>query len=244
MALVTAMGFDYVPGDMIAAITCEGAGPLDEVRLAYWTEGFGASRGTTISAVGQIGGEDLEWRDGRLQPGPRSVRRPAFDFPAPAGHQRMVSYPAGEHFTVPRHVETRNVRTTLSASTVAPHPKLGATVPVVMPALRFALGTRARGLIEKAVARMPEGPSEDLRRRARFVIVCEATGASGSRRGVIRGVDVYGLTAVTTVEGALRCAAPGYSKSGALAPSEAFDPRDFLAALAHFGVSYEAPQSA
>jgi hypothetical protein len=71
------------------------------------------------------------------------------------------------------------------------------------------------------------------------VIVCEASGASGKRRGVIRGVDVYGLTAVATVEGALRCAAPDYSKSGALAPSEAFDPRDFLDAIAHFDLSYE-----
>ena len=239
MALVTAMGFDYVPGDMIAAITCEGAGPLDEVRLAYWVESFGPSRGTTISAVGQIGAEELEWRDGRLQQGSRAIRRPTVDFPAPAGSQRMVSYPAGEHFTVPRHVETRNVRTSLSASTVAPHPKLGATVPLTMPALRFALKTRARGLVDKAIAKMPEGPSEEVRRRARFVIVCEATGSSGSRRGVIRGVDVYGLTAYATVEGALRCATPGYAKSGALAPSEAFDPRDFLAAVADFGVSYE-----
>ena len=167
------------------------------------------------------------------------MRRPTFDFAAPPGRQRMVSYPAGENMTVPRHVETRNVRTTLSASTVALHPKLGATVAVMMPALRFALGTRARGLVEKAIARMPEGPSEEQRRRARFVIVCEASGAAGTQRGVIRGVDVYGLTAVTTVEGALRCAAPGYERTGALAPSEAFDPRDFLAAIAHFGVAYE-----
>jgi short subunit dehydrogenase-like uncharacterized protein len=239
VALVTAMGFDYVPGDMVAALTCEDAGPLDEVRLAYWTESFGPSRGTTISAVGQIGSEELEWRDGRLQTGSKSVRRPTVDFPAPAGRQRMVAYPAGEHFTVPRHIDTRNVRTSLSASTVAPHPKLGATVPFTMPAIRFALRTRAKGMVDKAIAKMPEGPSEEERRRARFVIVCEAVGASARRRGVIRGVDVYGLTAFATVEGALRCAAPRYEPTGALAPSQAFDPREFLAALAEFGVSYE-----
>jgi short subunit dehydrogenase-like uncharacterized protein len=239
VALVTAMGFDYVPGDMIAALVCEGGEQYDEVSLAYWTESFGPSRGTTISAVGQIGGEELEWRDGRLQVAARTVRRPSVNFPAPAGHQRMVAYPAGEHFTVPRHVKARNVRTSLSASTVAPHPKLGATVPLTMPALRFALGTRMKGLVEKAIARMPEGPSESDRRRARFVIVCEARDGSTIRKGVIRGVDVYGLTAVTTVEGALRCASPGYDRSGALAPSEAFDARDFLASLEDAGVSYE-----
>lgn len=241
IALVTAMGFDYLPGDMIAALTCEGAGALDEVVLAYWTESFGASRGTTLSAVGQISGSDVEWRGGRLVPAPQTIRRPSFEFPAPIGRQRMVRYPAGEQLTVPRHIDTANVRTLLSASTVAPHPKLGATVPVVMPALRFALRTPARGLIEKAIARMPDGPSEELRRRSRFVIVCEANGPAGRRRGVIRGSDVYGLTAVTIVEGALRCAAPGYEESGALAPSEAFDPRDFLASVAATGLEYELP---
>jgi hypothetical protein len=55
---------------------------------------------------------------------------------------------------------------------------------------------------------------------------------------------VYGLTAVATVEGALRCAAPGYDRTGALAPSQAFDPREFLAAIEHFGVSYETDSAA
>ena len=45
-ALVPAMGFDYVPGDMIAALTAAGMGPLQEVVLAYSVRGFGASRGT------------------------------------------------------------------------------------------------------------------------------------------------------------------------------------------------------
>src|SRR3954451_11540607 len=35
VALVTAMGFDYVPGDMIASLTA-GSEPVDEVVLAYW----------------------------------------------------------------------------------------------------------------------------------------------------------------------------------------------------------------
>jgi hypothetical protein len=50
---------------------------------------------------------------------------------------------------------------------------------------------------------------------------------------------VYELTARTTVEGALRCAEPGYKQSGALAPSQAFDPGDFLDSLGGAGVEYE-----
>src|SRR5215212_1389362 len=68
VALVTAMGFDYVPGDMIAALTA-GSGPVDEVALAYWVKGFGPTRGTALSALGMMGGGDVEWRAGELAPG-------------------------------------------------------------------------------------------------------------------------------------------------------------------------------
>ena len=59
VALVTAMGFDYVPGDMIAALTAEGMGPLDEIVLAYAVRGFGATRGTALSALGMMAGGDV-----------------------------------------------------------------------------------------------------------------------------------------------------------------------------------------
>ena len=81
--------------------------------------------------------------------------------------------------------------------------------------------------------RLPEGPEPDARKAASFMIVCEARPAGGGapRRGVISGTDVYGLTAVTIAEGALRLAAEGYGERGALAPSEAFDPAGFLDSL-------------
>jgi short subunit dehydrogenase-like uncharacterized protein len=238
VALITAMGFDYVPGDMIAALTAEGMGPLDEVLLAYAPRGFGASRGTAKSAIGMLAGGDVEWRDGTLVSASQRLGRGSFAFDPPIGRQRMVRYPAGEQITVPRHVATRNVRTMLTAATVVPHERLAPLAGLAAP-LQLALRTPARRLISKAVERMPEGPSPEARRRARFEVVCEATAGSRRRRGVVEGSDVYRLTAVTTVEAALRCAAPGYARSGALAPSQAFDPRDFLDSLAAAGLSYE-----
>jgi hypothetical protein len=92
---------------------------------------------------------------------------------------------------------------------------------------------------EAAISRLPEGPGETARRHARFTVVCEARQGSRLRRGIVRGADPYGLTARTTVEGALLCAAPGFQEAGALAPSEAFDPRRFLGALAEFGLHHE-----
>src|SRR3954449_8076714 len=138
LALVTAMGFDYVPGDMIAALTA-GSEPVDEIVLAYWMKGFGPTRGTALSALGMMAGGDVEWRDGGLAPAPQSVGRGTWGFGGPIGRQRMVRYPAGEHITVPRHVQTPRVRTLLAASTAVPVP--GPAASLVMAPFQLALRT-------------------------------------------------------------------------------------------------------
>ena len=243
-ALVTAMGFDYVPGDMIASLTAEGMGPLDELALAYSVQHFQMTRGTTLSGIEMVSGGDLDYAEGRLQPADRSVSRGRFSFPAPVGMQPMVRYPAGEPITVPRHVDTRRVRMLLAASTVAPR---GAAplLPVLMPAIGAAMRTPLKNLAVRLVDRLPEGPDLEDRRGARWMIVCEASSTGGGkRRGLVSGPDVYGLTAVTTAEGALRMAAESYDRSGALAPSQAYDPADFLDSLADFGVTREVAEPA
>jgi short subunit dehydrogenase-like uncharacterized protein len=150
----------------------------------------------------------------------------------------MVRYPAGEHITVPRHVPVRTVRTSLSAATVVPRPLRGAA-RVVVPFTQGLALSPLRGLLLRAIDLLPEGPSEHARRAARFTIVCEARAGSTRRRGVIRGTDVYGLTARSLAAAARRCAAEGFDRRGALAPSQAFAPREFLPELADFGVSWE-----
>lgn len=239
ICLVTGMGFDYAPGDMIAALTAEGMGEVDEITLAYATRGFGVSRGTALSALGMLAAEDVEWREEALMPADRTLGRGTFTFPPPFGRQRMVRYPSGEHLTVPRHVSTRRVRTMLAASTTMPHPRLAAAAPVLMPVAALAARSPARRLIEAALSRLPEGPDPEGRRRARFMVVCEARQGTRRRRGVVSGPDVYGLTARTTVEAARRLAGPGFDRRGALAPAQAFDPREFLRSLSGFGVEYE-----
>ena len=239
VALVTGMGFDYAPGDMLAALTAEGLAPLDEIVLAYAVSGFGATRGTALSALGMMADHQVEWRDGELVSAGRGAGGGSWEFPDPIGRERMLRYPAGEHVTVPRHVETQRVRTLLTASTVIPLPLVPRAAPLVMPPIQVAMRTPVRRAVAALIPRLAEGPSEESRRRSRFTIVCEAHRGSRRRRGTATGRDLYGLTARMTAEGALRLAAPGYDRAGALAPSQAFDPRDFLDVLRDFGVDYE-----
>src|SRR2546423_8721466 len=93
VALVTAMGFDYAPGDMIAALTAEDMGPLDEVVLAYAVTGFGATRGTAVSALGIMAGGEMGGRDGELASPGRRVGGGRWEFPDAVGRQRLGGYP-------------------------------------------------------------------------------------------------------------------------------------------------------
>jgi short subunit dehydrogenase-like uncharacterized protein len=236
-ALVSGMGFDYAPGDLIAALTADGMGPLEEIVVAYCVHGFEPTHGTALSGLEIMRGGDVVWADGAWQPAPRSADGGRWRFPEPIGEQRMLRYPAGEQVTVPRHVETARVRTLLNGMVVPP--RLMPLAVIASPLLGLAMRTPLRRAMGALVRRLPGAPGEQSRTASRFTISCEARGKPGTRRGTVRGSDVYGLTAASLAHGALLCANPDYERSGALAPAQAFDPSSFLAALADFGVSVD-----
>ncbi len=236
-ALVSGMGFDYLPGDMIAALTAEGMGALEEIAIAYSVQGFTPTRGTALSALEIMRGGDVVWSDGEWQPAPRSADGGIWRFPAPIGEQRVLRYPAGEQITVPRHVDTARVRTMLSGMAVPPRltPLLVATTPLLGLAMRAG---PLRAATAALINRLPAAPSEEARKASRFVVSCEARAADRMRRGTVRGSDVYGLTAASLAQGAMLAASPGFDRAGALAPAQAFDPASFLTALSDF-LTYE-----
>lgn len=241
VAVVPAMGFDYVPGDLIAHLAARGHEPLAELVIAYAVEGFGATRGTLRSALEMLKGGDVVYRDGDWQPAGTGPLRASFAFPAPVGRQPVAQYPSGEVITAPRHVDTRRVTSLITSAAFAPHPALARAVPASLPAVSLACRTPLRHLLGAVIDRLPEGPSEGQRRRSRFTLVALARGEDGRvGRGAVSGSDVYGLTAATAVHGASLLAAPGYDRAGALSPASAFDAVAFLDALAEHGLSYEA----
>jgi short subunit dehydrogenase-like uncharacterized protein len=236
-ALVSGMGFDYAPGDLIAALTAEGMGPLEEIVVAYHVHGFEPTHGTALSGLEIMRGGDVVWSAGDWRAAPRSADGGRWVFPEPIGEQRMLRYPAGEQITVPRHIETARIRTLLDGMVVPP--RLMPLAVIFSPLLGLAMRTPLRRAMGALVQRLPAAPDEQSRKASRFTISCEARGKLGTRRGTVRGSDVYGLTAVALAHGALLCADPAFGGSGALAPAQAFDPGAFFAALADLGVSFE-----
>jgi len=199
--------------------------------------GFAPTHGTALSGLEIMRGGDVVWADGDWRPAPRSADGGRWHFPEPIGEQRMLRYPAGEQITVPRHVETARVRTLLNGMVVPP--RLMPLAVASSPLLGLAMRTPLRSAMGTLIRRLPAAPSDEDRRKARFTISCEARGRSGARRGIVRGRDVYGLTAASLAHAATLCADPAYDHSGALAPAQAFDPTAFFTALADLGVSVE-----
>jgi short subunit dehydrogenase-like uncharacterized protein len=240
VALVPAMGYDYVPGDLIAQLAADGLEPLRELTIAYATSGVRPTRGTTRTALGQARDGGQEYEDGAWKPAGLRARRIRFRFPDPIGSQPVIRYPSGEVAMVPRHIRTRRLTTLMTVETVAGHRAAAPLIPLVMPALTLALRTPLNRLVQAAVDRLPAGPSEQQRRADRFTVVAVATTEDGRvRSGVVRGADVYGLTAVTVVEGAARMLAGDWARAGVIAPATAFDARSFLDTLAPAGVTWE-----
>ena len=235
VAVMPAVGFDYVPGDLACRLAARDVEPAREIVVGYWTDGFGPSRGTMHSVLEVMGSRPLEYREGRWEEGGRSPGRARLRFPEPIGDQPMVPNPSGEVLTVPRHTEVRSVRSLMAA----PIGVLADLAPVALPALSLALHSPLRPLLELAVDRLPAGPREEARERARFAIVALAQGEDGGRgRALVRGSDPYGLTAVMAVHAASLVSDPGFDRAGTVAPAAAFDPIEFLDHLGDHGVSY------
>ena len=238
VAVVPAMGFDYVPGDMIASLTANGMGELDELSLHYCWRDFKPSQGTARTTVEIIRGGGLEWRNMGWVEDRGGASRGTYEFPAPVGRQRMMRYPAGEQITVPRHIPTRNVRTTINAGDFGSDRVAQLFTALVGP-IGVAMRTPLRRAADAAISRLPEGPTPEQREKMRWTIVCEAVRGEVERKGVISGKDVYGFTAAAITRGAILASRRGFDARGGLAPSQAFDPKSFLTGLERFDLRWQ-----
>ena len=218
VTLLTAFGFDYIPGDLAARLAAHGLEPLDEVVVGYSVAGAGTSRGTRRTISTLAGEPHFAWEGGRLVESRfgATTRRITFPF----GERETVEWQGTEPLTVPRHTDVHNVRSYLRVPAAGAAAKAAPLAKLAAPALRAF--SRFGG----------DGPSEASRRKSRFAVVAEARGPRGERRVAVTGSDVYGFTALSLVRGAQALAAGEASRAGALAPAEAFGAASFAQRLA------------
>jgi short subunit dehydrogenase-like uncharacterized protein len=222
---VPAAGFDFLPGDLLAALAAGAVSWPREVHVCYTIPSMvrfarRSSAGTRRSVAGLLGSRAVALEDEELaEELPFEHRRLAW-FPRPVGPRHAASIPGAEPLTVPRHVPgVRTVRTYLAmAGWQAEVAQMGANAARWSPARRAA-----RWFLERGEG----GPSEQVRTQTRWACVAEAEGRDGIGRAWAYGHDVYGLTAVAVVavaEAILHGAPP----AGVLSPAMIHQPGELL----------------
>lgn len=231
IAMAPAMGFDEAPGDVATALAADGL-DLPDVSLTYAFPS-GASAGTLRSALGIVASKARWTVDGEVEwvrPGQELRWAP---MPPPLGPRPGLSFPLAICHLAPLHVKLNGFRT---YSTVAPWQRF--VLRAVLPAAGALLSSEAtRGLVEKAIARLPEGPDEAARARGKWTILAEAITSDGAWRNVaLTGTDVYGLTGHTLAAAAEAMSRDGYPEAGVVAPVQALGIDALRRELEDFGV--------
>jgi short subunit dehydrogenase-like uncharacterized protein len=215
VVLLTA--FANAPGDLAAGIASESVGsPLDEVVVANEQKGLSLSRGSRETLAHVLEQPVAAWERGRLVPSRfgETTRRVRF----PSGERTVIEWGGPEPLTVPRRVDVRSVRAYVRAPRAA--------------ALVRSIGPRLAPVVRLSAKVGRPGPSVEKRRKTTFTVVAEARREGRGRRVTLLGRDVYGTAALLLARAAEALRDGEVSGAGALAPSEAFEPRSFAARLA------------
>jgi len=236
--LLTAMGYDYVPGNLAAALALREAGP-DAVRVdvGYFVSGDRAgqfSGGTRASAAGMLAEPAYAFRDGRLvsQRGAKHVR--SFD------GRPAISVGATEQFALPRlHPGLREVGVWLGWFGPASRPLQALSVATALatrvPGVRGAITATAGRLVRGSTG----GPEAATRAQARSEIVAITSDEAGRDLATVRleGASPYDFTAGMLAWGALRACDKGLRPGrGALGPVEAYGLDELESGVAEAGI--------
>ena len=224
--LVTAFGFDWVPGNLAGALALAAAGAeAVSIDIGYFARGPGGISGGTRASVAQIALDPgFAYRGGRLLTERIGAR--VQEFTLDNGKRRVgISAGASEHFGLPPlHPTLREVNVVLGQAV-----PLIQGVPVATGLLSAAMrvpGVRpgVTALLHSQVKGSTGGPDEAARARGGCSIVAEARDANGDllQRVQLEGPNGYDFTFRILAWGAMTAAEHGLQSTGALGPVQAF----------------------
>jgi short subunit dehydrogenase-like uncharacterized protein len=227
-ALITAFGFDWVPGNLAGALALRDAGEAaTRLELGYFSPGAGSSSmsgGTRASAASVMLSPGFAWRGGRLVDERAARHARSFEL-FPGKRAQAVSVPSSEHFALPRvHPTLRDVSVFLGWFGPASEPmraiSAGMSVAMKVPGAHDLLDALFGRLVKGSTG----GPDAAARAKSTSVVLAEAFDASGTRLSSVRleGPNGYDLTASFLAWGAATAARGGLQGTGALGPVDAF----------------------
>jgi short subunit dehydrogenase-like uncharacterized protein len=233
--LLTAFGYDYVPGNLAGALALQAAGPgAARVQVGYFVRGDirrGTSAGTRASATGVLLEPGYGFRGGRIVSERTAAHVTSFE--VDGKKREALSIGSSEHFALPRlrraagadgvpaQVPLTDVGVYLGwfgrATRLVHYGSVLATPVSRLPGVRGALDAAARRIQRSRAAPGPAGA-------IRSDVVAVARDPSGRDLAVVHltGGDPYSFTAPILAWAAGMAAASGVRPAGALGPVEAF----------------------
>jgi len=234
--LLTAFGYDYVPGNLAGALALQAAGPAAaRVQVGYFVRGNmrrGTSAGTRASAAGVLLAAGYTFRDGRIVTERTAAHVTSFEIDGKK--KEAFSIGSSEHFALPRlrppaagadgspaqaaltdvgvYIGWLGHATRLvhyGSALAAPLSSMPGVLPVVDALARRIQRSRAG-----------PGAAESFRSD----VVAVARDARGAKLAAVHltGGDPYSFTASILAWAAGKAAAEGVRAAGALGPAEAF----------------------
>ena len=243
IGMLTAMGYDWVPGNLAGALALDRAGELaTRVDVGYFITGSGASMsgGTRASLIGAITAPAFGFHDGRVQTerGAKRVR----SFRVGSKELAGVSVGSSEHFTLPRLApRLREVNAYLGwfgpASRAMQAMSVCTSVAMKVPGAEKLWNAAG----ERFVPSSTGGPGEQARAKSGSHIVGIAYDAAGRALNEVHltGVDGYTFTARILAWGAEHAAVGGLKGTGALGPVDGFGLEELAAGVAEAGIAEE-----
>ena len=239
VALLTALAYEYVPGNLAGALALDEAGEAAvRVRAGYYTPGgFAQSGGTRASAAAAALEPHFAYRDGRVVTERAAKRLTSFEV---EGRSRpAISVGGSEHFALPAsYPRLREVDVYLGwfGSRSRAMQGFAAFGDVVgrAPGARAGL----RSLSARFSKGSTGGPTPEQRGKQHSYIAAVASDASGRDLAEVRvaGVNGYDFTGGMLAWAAMRIAEHGVNGSGALGPVEAFGLDELEAGVREAGI--------
>ncbi len=234
--LLTAFGYDYVPGNLAGALALQAAGPAAaRVQVGYFVHGDirrGTSAGTRASVAGVLLEPGYAFRGGRIVTERTAAHVASFE--VDGTRREGFSIGSSEHFALPR-LRLPAVGAD-GVSTPAPLTDVGVYLgwsggatrlahygsAVAAPVGRLPGVRRALEEVARRIQRSRAGPREGESIRSDVVAV--AADARGRKLATVHltGGDPYSFTAPMLAWAAGKAAAEGVRPAGALGPVEAF----------------------
>ena len=204
VVVLPSMAFYGGLADLLVTAALEDWKSTDSIEIMIGLDSWHPTRGTRITVDRKAVG-NLMITKGLLTPTPSPPAQKKWDFGEPLGVQTLLEVPFSEIILLPRHVKTTELHNYLSV--LAVNDVLNSDTP-----LRKETDTTERS-------------------NQNFVIDALITRGNERRRAVVRGQDIYAISAPLVCEAVQRLLKGHYSVAGAFAPGEAFDAKDFLLTL-------------